>query len=327
MAKYDYGKHFGEVRTTHDLMTLPDERTWRLTPPERDAAPHDIVLYLGCNVLRTAHMVQTVTAVFDLLGLDYVTVGGPTYCCGIVHHRQGDVEAGGGMAARTVQLFQRFQPKEVVMWCPSCIHFYDDVKQMTLPFRVRHTTEFLVDQLPKLRFTQEVRQRVALHSHCLSEARQREGQAGRQLLAAVPGLTLVDMEPRLVFDRSCTGAVQAALGAAGWEALVLEEIDRARALGAETLATIYHGCQRAMCGFERKRPITIEHYLSVFARGLGIEFEDKYKRYLLSGNVDEILADMTPCQQANGVSDERARELVTLTFAPKPAPADPATAS
>ena len=324
---YDYGKHFGEVKLTHDLMTLPDERTWRLAPPERDAAPHEIVLYLGCNVLRTVHMIQTVTAVFDRLGLDYVTVGGPTYCCGIVHHRQGDVAAGAGMATRTVELFQRYRPREVVMWCPSCIYFYDDVKQMTLPFRVQHTTEFLVDQLPKLAFTHEVRRRVALHSHCLSEPRQREGQAGRRLLAAVPGLTVVDVEPTLVFDRSCTAAVQEKLGPAAWEALALDEIDRARAGGADTLATIYHGCQRLMCGLERKRPITIEHYLSVFARGLGIEFEDKYKRYLLSGDTEAILEEMTPCQQANRVDPARARELVALTFGPKPARGDAATAS
>ena len=45
-------------------------------------------------------MVRTVTAVFDRLGLDYIAVGGPTYCCGIVHHRQGDVAAGEGMANR-----------------------------------------------------------------------------------------------------------------------------------------------------------------------------------------------------------------------------------
>src|SRR5688572_32407579 len=39
------------------------------------------------------------------------------------------------------------------------------------------------------------------------------------------------------------------------------------------------GCQRLLCHFERERPIAIEHYLSVFARGLGIEFEDRYKKY------------------------------------------------
>ena len=47
------------------------------------------------------------------------------------------------------------------------------------------------------------------------------------------------------------------------------------------LATIYHGCQRLMCGFEAEGAIVIEHYLSVFARALGIEFEDTYKKYRL----------------------------------------------
>ena len=163
------------------------------------------------------------------------------------------------------------------MWCPSCIYFYDDVKQMTLPFRVQHTTEFLAD-----------RSRAPVHpSGCTDawrstrtseRAAAARGAAARRLLAAVPGLTVLDVEPTLAFDRSCTAAVQEKLGPAAWDALVLDEIDRARAGGADTLATIYHGCQRLICGFERRRPITIEHYLSVFARGLGIEYEDKYKR-------------------------------------------------
>ena len=73
---YDYGRYFGEIALTHDLTTSPEERSWRLTPPGREPEPHRIVLYLGCNVLRTSHMIQTITAIFDRLGLDYVAVGG-----------------------------------------------------------------------------------------------------------------------------------------------------------------------------------------------------------------------------------------------------------
>ncbi len=52
------------------------------------------------------------------------------------------------------------------------------------------------------------------------------------------------------------------------------------------------------------------HYLSVFARGLGIEFEDTFKKYRLWADPERVLADMTPCQQANGVDAERARRFV-----------------
>ena len=95
--------------------------------------------------------------------------------------------------------------------------------------------------------------------------------------------------------------------------------------GRDTLATIYHGCQRLICAFETERPIAIEHYLSVFARGLGIEFEDTFKKYRLWQDPERILAETTPCQQANNVDPARARALVEDTFGHRsavPAPGD-----
>ena len=316
---YDYKRYFGEIKTLHDLTTRRDERTWNLAIPGRDEAPHAIVLYLGCNVLRTSHLVQTVTAIFDRLGLDYVAVGGPSYCCGIVHHQQGDHDAGAGMSDRTLELFQRYRPEEVVMWCPSCIYFYDEVRHVEFPFRVRHTTEFLVSQLPRIEFTARTEMAVALHAHGLGEARQREAEAARTLLRAVPGLQYVSIEPDLRFGRSCAPALIQQLGADGWSAAIRDEIARAQGGGATTLATIYHGCQRQICAFENDA-MRIEHYLTVFARAMGIEFEDRFKKYRLWRDPERVLADTAPCQLANGVDAERARAVVQETFGPDTAP-------
>jgi len=183
---FDYAKYYGEIKLTHDLLTKKDERSWLLKPP-RDGERHDIVLYLGCNVLRTSHMVQTATAIFDRLGLDYVAAGGPTYCCGIQHHRRGQEASGERYANHTVELLQKMAPREVVMWCPSCIQFYDEVLEAELPFPKRHTAEFLADRLDRgeFTFTQPVEATVALHYHRASEPRQREGLAAHRLLAAI----------------------------------------------------------------------------------------------------------------------------------------------
>jgi len=212
-----------------------------------------------------------------------------------------------------------------VMWCPSCIYFYDEVLHATVPYRVRHTTEFLLAQLPRVSFTQRVERAVALHAHAVGEARQREAHACRELLAAVPGVRVVPLESEPRFGRSCAPAIPLALGHQIWDALVRDEIELARSRGADVLATIYHGCQRMTCGFEAEGRITIEHYLSVFARALGIEFEDQFKKYRLWGDPERVLEDTTPCMQANGVDPEKARALVMATFAPRPAP--PGTAA
>lgn len=310
----DYSRYFGEIALTHDLTTLPAERLERLAPPGREPERHQVVLYLGCNVFRTSHMVRTIIAIFDRLGLDYIAVGGPTYCCGIIHHLHGDTAASGGMSRHTVELLQRFQPEEVVAWCPSCIWFYDEILHAELPFPVRHATEFLVGRLPELHFTREVNARVALHYHVHSEARRREGLAARRLLETVPGLRLVELEPDPRFGRVCTQTVQDELGLDVWNDVVRGELDRARAAGAGTLATIYHGCQRLICPFEAERPITIEHYLSVFARGLGIEFEDRYKKYRLWQDPERVLAETAACQRANNVDPAQARAFVEKAF-------------
>jgi cysteine-rich protein len=324
---FDYGKYFGEIRLMHDLTTHAGERRWRLAAPEAKPERKPIVLYLGCNVLRTSHMIRTAMAVFDRLGLDYVAVGGPTYCCGIVHHQQGDTAAGDGMAKRTLQLFQRYEPDEVVMWCPSCIYFYDEVVGASTPYRVRHTTEFLLAQVPRLTFTARVERAVAVHAHAQGEARQREARACRDLLAAVPGVRVVALEPEPRFGRSCAPAIPIALGQDVWDGLMRDEIERARGAGAETLACIYHGCQRMLCGFEAEGRLVIEHYLSVFARALGIEFEDQFKKYRLWADPDRVLEDATPCMEANGVDAAAARALVTTTFARRPTAGGAATPS
>ncbi len=45
-----------------------------------------------------------------------------------------------------------------------------------------------------------------------------------------------------------------------------------------------------------------------------IDFEDRYKKYRLWQDPERVLAETTPCQQANRVDPARARDLVTRTF-------------
>ncbi|MCH8839458.1 MAG: dephospho-CoA kinase, partial [Planctomycetes bacterium] len=64
----------------------------------------------------------------------------------------GDEKAGRAMAASTVANFEKFKPEQVVMWCPSCIYFYDDIMEMREEFSFQHVTEFLLKNLDKLDF-------------------------------------------------------------------------------------------------------------------------------------------------------------------------------
>ena len=310
---FDYAAYFREMRLTHDLTTLPEDRTWRAVPPT-EPEPHRVVLYLGCNVLRTSHMIRTMTDVLDLLRVDYVAVGGPAYCCGIVHHRYGDTELSQTIGSNAVRYLERFEPERVVMWCPSCIYFYDEIFQVPSSFETLHATEFLAEHLGELSFVREVPQRVALHYHCNHPRRLDEARAAKTLLSAVPGLEYVEIESDVRLERACSPATQQALGMDEWQRLIEGQFRQAEEAGADTFATLYHGCQRHICTYEERVPLTVEHYLSVFARALGIEHEDKYKKYRAWQSPDRVLAEMAPCMQANAVAPDQARRLVDRNF-------------
>ena len=62
---YGYNRYFGEIAVLRDLTTMPEEVRWRTTALADNDGRHPIVLYLGCNVFRTSHMIQTITEIFD----------------------------------------------------------------------------------------------------------------------------------------------------------------------------------------------------------------------------------------------------------------------
>ena len=114
-----YGEFFGNVRITGDLLTKETERPWVRTV-SADAPHHQYVIWLGCQMLRTAHIAKSLEDVMKHLTVDHVTLGGPSSCCGTVHQRRGDIAVGEAMTRQTVNRFDSFTPEQLLVWCPSC---------------------------------------------------------------------------------------------------------------------------------------------------------------------------------------------------------------
>lgn len=317
-SKSFYSSYYREIDVLHGMQSEPEEREWLLSVPKGEVKPTQVVLYLGCNVLRTTHLMRTVMDVFKLLDVDFVSVGGASYCCGIQHHSNGDTKAASSIAATTVQNFKRFQPERVVMWCPSCIFFYDDIMNMREDFEFQHVTEFLVESLDKLNFQPQTPTKVSLHYHTGRPQSDVEARSAMKLLNLLPGVELTDVGSDARLSRHCTPAARQALGATEWDSIISQSCQAAVDAGADTFATLYHGCQRALCAYEKEFPLKVEHYLTVVGRALGIEYEDQYKKYMLMGNVDAIMDEVSPCAVASGISLEEAKATVEKVFV-KPA--------
>ncbi len=181
-------------------------------------------------------------------------------------------------------------------------------------FSFQHVTEYLVEKINQLDLKPQEPTKVALHYHTGGQQTDEEARCAWELLSALPGVELVDIGADLRWQRRCTPAVRESLGDAAWEQLARDSLQSAVDAAADTFATIYHGCQRSLCGFESDATPKIEHYLTVFGRALGIEHEDQYKKHLLMGDAAAIMDEVSPCAVANGIDPAEALAVVEKTF-------------
>ena len=244
-----YARYYGDLLVLADLLRDSADRTWLTNVPE-EVAEKELVLYLGCNILRTMHLAETVVDVMHYLGEDFATLGGPANCCGIGHSRRGETEAGDRLTGSTLRKLNAFAPQKIITWCPSCTFYLDKM----IPARLagsaplEHFSAFLVERLDRLRFVNAIPRRIALHAHTGTAQQDQDAAMVERILRAIPGLELVELSALADLGRHCSGNVIADLTRPRYEELVRQLMDEAAARGVDTVVlcgATTSGCVRA----------------------------------------------------------------------------------
>lgn len=309
-GKESFRKMARAVCVLSRLQLSPDDlaRVSRKARPA-DAAPPDVVLYTGCNVLRTPHIVLLCLDVLDRLGTEYEVYGGPSDCCGILQMRAGDAANAGRQGDRTVDRFFGTGAAQVLSWCPTCrIQLGESVlpaQEEPDGFGMTMFANYLVDRLDDLRplMTRPVDKRVGLHEHGGSLG---VTEAVITLLKAVPGLEYVDLgQPRIGY--MCTALKGAPETRRDWHEAQLEA---AAAAGVTTLAGVYHACHRDLCAHEKDWPFEVVNFMELIGESMGLSRPDLFKRLKMLQDVDAILADSAAQIDSYGLDRDEVREVV-----------------
>jgi len=290
-------------------LQLPADLLATLTKSARtqsEAAP-DIVMYLGCNVLKTPHIALLCLEVLDRLGARYKVFGGPANCCGVIQYRAGDLKASGRIGGNTVAEFAGTGAPQVLTWCPTCnIQLSEIVMPSTeAAFGLQHVIPYIAARIELLRphFIRPVKKRIALHEH--------PGVAGvtegaTKILTAIPGIELVDLEqPRVGYMCNSLAPVPAYK-----RELHARELDAATAAGVDCLVGIYHACHRELCAHETTSPFKIVNFLELVGEAMGIERVDLFKQWKMMQDVDRVLAEVANQATTTGLDLDSVREVL-----------------
>ena len=296
-------------------LQLPAELVARVTrsaesaalAPEHEPLPPEVVMYLGCNVLKTPHIALLCLDVLDRIGTAYKVFGGPANCCGILQLRAGDAGGAARIGGNTVAAFAATGAPRVLTWCPTCNIQFGETLMPTMGagFALKHVVPYIADRLDRLtpHFVRRVNRRVALHEH--------PGVAGvtegvLRILRAIPGVEVVDLgQPRVGYMCNSLTPV-----AAYKRELHARELAAAEEAGVDSLVGVYHACHRELCAHEATLPFRVVNFLEVVGEAMGVERPDLFKQWKMMQDVDRVLVDLGDRPEIAGLDLETVREVM-----------------
>ena len=224
-----------------------------------------LLFWVGCTegVQENAMGIPVALAkILKAAGVEISFLGHEESCCGHFARRIGDEYLFQCQAQANIETLKRHNVKKIITACPHCYHTLKyEYPQFGGEFEVVHHTEFILQLIEegKLKFNTAINKTVAYQDPCYLGRYHSIYEAPRKILAAIPGVKVVEME-------SCRGS-SLCCGAGGGRMWIEEEpeqrVNRLRAkdaiaTGADMVITACPFCLQmfkdALGGFGLEEP-------------------------------------------------------------------------
>jgi Fe-S oxidoreductase len=240
-----WGNPYGE--------SCENQAQWML-PEHKPAQSAELLLFGGCTAsYRMPSMLRNGASILQHSDIPYVFAAGKEVCCASPFLRTGQDEVAAKLIRSNLELFAELGVKRIVSPCGGCSktlkHDYPKwAKKLGLPFdaEVVHFSEMYAGLIAEGRIkpNRTLDMTVTYHDPCHVGRSQGLYDQPRAILAAIPGVTLVEMENVRQSARCCGagGGVKANYPAMAGE-IAKKRVKEAMDTGAETLVTMCPFCQ------------------------------------------------------------------------------------
>lgn len=246
-----------------------------------------VTFWYGCNVVRHGDIIHSAIALLEAVGIEVTPAGGAGYCCGTA--KDGNLRAAEGMGKRTVEKFNAHGTGQVVSWCPSCYrHMNAFMGEYTdAQFQLSSFAQLLHARRDVLatKLTRRIECKVMLHKH-FGFHEVDVNPLVEDLLRLIPGVELAETAVSSP-GHMCSALARVPASLTDATRAVCSEAART---GVDTVATVFHSCQRLLCALEGSETFKVVNYVNLLTEAMGLATIDDYKDWKLAGSEAEVRA-------------------------------------
>jgi len=245
----------------------PMEKRAAWLPPEIKLSPNpEVVFFTGCTEAYRMQPLAVATAkLLDKAGVKFNLLGEDEWCCGSPLLRTGQKGmVRDDIAPHNVKAMDRRGWKAMVTACAGCYNtMKNDYPKLTgnPGYKLYHISEYLEKLIKegKLKFTKEFNKKVFYHDPCHLGRHAKVYDAPRNVLKAIPGLTLLETKAERE-DSECCGAgggFKAGFNEMA-ENIAADRVKHAVEAGAEVIVTSCPFCQVNLNAGAKKAGLSIK---------------------------------------------------------------------
>jgi len=219
-----------------------------------------VVYFVGCVASyfpMTKRIPQSFVQILDKAGVDFTILGGEEWCCGFPLIAAGMKKDAEALIQHNLEKVKEKGAEKVVFACPSCYHTWMD--QCKTNIEIFHSTQFikrLIDE-GKISFKEKTT-KVTYHDPCDLGRASGVYEAPREILRAIPGVELVEMEGNREQCKCCGGGGNLEMVRPDLSAAIAQaKIEEIKATGADMVITACQQCVRTIQANARRKKIPI----------------------------------------------------------------------
>lgn len=185
-------------------------------PTMADNATAEVLYWVGCAASYDDRAKKTARALVRLMqaaGVNFAILGEEETCSGDPARRAGNEYLYAMLAEQNVATINRYKEmggvKTIVTACPHCFNTLgNEYKDFGGDYRVVHHSEFLIGLVRdgKLKPHKSIKEKIVFHDSCYLGRYNDVYDAPRDVLAAIPGVDLVEVERFRRNKGLCCGA-------------------------------------------------------------------------------------------------------------------------